>query len=62
MDNPTPYCIHCGVPIRLDEHYDCYDDGDTTVYYALGRCECCGRNYHWQDVFKFHHFEDLEED
>lgn len=62
MNDLIPYCPYCNINLELNEHYDCYDDGDTTIYYAMGYCNHCKRNYNWKDIFKFDHFEDLEED
>lgn len=31
MNDLTPCCPYCNINLELNEHYDCYDDGDTTI-------------------------------
>ena len=55
-------CPHCDNLLGAVDHYDVYEaDVDTTIYYATGRCYVCGKNYRWEEVFKYNHFENLEE-
>lgn len=57
-----PSCPHCGCALNFFDHCDCYDDGDTTLFFARGNCPKCHRNYRWTDVYKLSHIEDLEEE
>ena len=56
-----PSCPHCGCTLIFFEHYDCYDDADTALFFADGHCPKCRREYRWTDVYKLHSIEDLEE-
>lgn len=56
-----PSCPHCGCTLTFFEHYDCYNDADTALFFADGHCPKCWREYRWTDVYKLHSIEDLEE-
>ncbi len=57
-----PSCPHCGCILTFFDHYDCYDDADTALFFAHGYCPECQRKYSWTDVYKLSHIEDLEEE
>lgn len=56
-----PECLECKVEIEFDDTVDIYSDSDIVVFYEVGYCPKCGKIYKWRDVYKFSHFEDLEE-
>ena len=55
------FCPHCNVELNNFDHYDCYDDDDITVYYTTGSCPKCERDYRWEEIYKYSHFENFEE-
>ena len=57
-----PSCRYCGCALTFFDHYDCYDDADTALFFARGYCPECQRRYRWTDVYKLSYIEDLEED
>lgn len=58
--NFNPYCPNCGKEIEFLEHYDLSDEGDIIIANATGRCEECGTDYIWKDIYVLQSFEDLE--
>lgn len=58
--NFNPYCPNCGKEIEFLEHYDLSDEGDIIIANATGRCEECGADYIWKDIYVLQSFEDLE--
>ena len=61
MSNCLPYCPYCKVTLNDFDHYDCYDTDDITVYYTTGTCPECGKEYKWEEIYKYDYFENLEE-
>lgn len=58
--NFNPNCPNCGKEIEFLEHYDLSDEGDIIIATATGRCEECGADYIWKDIYVLQSFEDLE--
>lgn len=58
--NFNPDCPNCGKEIEFLEHYDLSDEGDLISATATGRCEECGADYIWKDIYVLQSFEDLE--
>lgn len=57
-----PSCRHCGCVLNFVEHYDCYDDGDVSLFFARGYCPECQQSYRWIDVYQLCRIDDLEEE
>jgi uncharacterized protein with PIN domain len=56
-----PECLECKTELEFDDTVDIYADSDIVIFYEVGHCPKCGKEYKWRDVYNFSHFEDLEE-
>lgn len=56
-----PECKICGTELEFDDTTDQYSDADIVIFYELGHCPKCGKDYKWKDKYNFSHYEDLEE-
>ena len=56
-----PECKYCNVELEFDDTVDQYSDADIVIFYEVGHCPKCGKDYKWKDKYKFSDFEDLEE-
>ena len=56
-----PECKLCGTELEFDDSIDQYMDATVTRVKTTGHCPCCEKHYVWFDVYKFTHYEYLEE-
>ena len=57
-----PICPICGNELEYDEMYDeanVFDD--IAEHYYEGHCENCRKVFRWVEVYKFSHYEGMEE-
>ena len=56
-----PMCPYCNVDLEFVDSPDGDFSSDTFYCNVYGECPQCKKVYSWVDVYKYSHFEDLEE-
>lgn len=56
-----PECKYCGTELEYHDTIDQYGDEEECVVKESGHCPKCDKMYTWSSIYKFSHFENLEE-
>ena len=54
-------CLHCFADLEEDDCIDFEDYGSECVRHVVGHCLDCGKEYQWEEVYKFDRFRNIEE-
>ena len=57
-----PMCGICNTDLWFDDTVDQWSDEDVVEMKNIGHCPKCGKKYRWRDIYKYSHYEDLEEE
>lgn len=55
------HCPYCGVELEVDDTYECDYEDERTIYYVVGHCTKCDKNFQWKEIYHFVEIIDLEE-
>ena len=56
-----PECKYCNIELEYDTTNYQEGDADEIICYERGHCPKCNKKYRWIDIYKFSHYDDLEE-
>lgn len=55
-------CPYCKTELEADESYDLsVEDIDVVINRVAGHCPNCNKEYQWEEIYKYHSCENLEE-
>lgn len=66
MNEPLQTILTCpacaSLDIDVEDTLDSYTDfnSSSTIYWSIGHCRACGKNFSFEEVYKFAGFRNIE--